>query len=245
MKPRNLLVKEKKCEKCGKLFKNKNSSSSLIKHKLWCDKKEEFLKKYNFDKNSLELEYQNCGSVLSFKEKYPFWIAFTQYYKLFKEFDVKVSVKQASNSEQTKEKRKETNLKKYGFEHNFSKEHPSRKKWEEKIFEEEGITNVFQRESVKQKSIKTIIDRYGEEYWTHFATIRGANVISKINKQVFDILKQNKISFKIEKKIKKPAGYYYSYDIIIKNTKKLIEVNGDYWHGNPIKYKPNDIILKN
>ena len=33
-----------------------------------------------------------------------------------------------------------------------------------------------------------------------------------------------------------------SYDFYIKNTNIVIEVNGDYWHANPIKYMYNDII---
>lgn len=34
-----------------------------------------------------------------------------------------------------------------------------------------------------------------------------------------------------------------SYDILINNTKKIIEVQGDYWHANPNKYKTNDLIV--
>lgn len=32
------------------------------------------------------------------------------------------------------------------------------------------------------------------------------------------------------------------YDFKINNTKIIIEVNGDYWHANPDKYKSNDIL---
>ena len=32
----------------------------------------------------------------------------------------------------------------------------------------------------------------------------------------------------------------FSYDFKVGNT--IIEVNGDYWHCNPIKYKYNDIV---
>lgn len=46
-----------------------------------------------------------------------------------------------------------------------------------------------------------------------------------------------------EKKIKKKVRFY-SYDILVESTNLLIEVNGDYWHGNPKIYKPNDLILK-
>jgi G:T-mismatch repair DNA endonuclease (very short patch repair protein) len=33
---------------------------------------------------------------------------------------------------------------------------------------------------------------------------------------------------------------YYVYDIVY--NKKIIEYNGDFWHANPKKYKPNDIL---
>jgi len=48
-----------------------------------------------------------------------------------------------------------------GAEHNFSKESSSRKKWEQQLKEEEGIDNVFQRKSVKEKSRKTWEENYG------------------------------------------------------------------------------------
>jgi hypothetical protein len=48
-----------------------------------------------------------------------------------------------------------------GTEHNFSKESTSRKKWEERLYNEEGIINVFQRESVKEKSKKKHIEKLG------------------------------------------------------------------------------------
>ena len=35
---------------------------------------------------------------------------------------------------------------------------------------------------------------------------------------------------------------WYSYDILIANTNKFIEVNGDYFHANPKIYLPNDIL---
>lgn len=34
----------------------------------------------------------------------------------------------------------------------------------------------------------------------------------------------------------------YFYDIVDKETKRCIEINGDYWHANPIKYKEDEIL---
>jgi G:T-mismatch repair DNA endonuclease (very short patch repair protein) len=34
----------------------------------------------------------------------------------------------------------------------------------------------------------------------------------------------------------------YFYDILIDGYKKIIEINGDYWHCNPKIYKPEDLF---
>lgn len=48
-----------------------------------------------------------------------------------------------------------------GTKHNFYRKSTSRKKWENNLLINEGITNVFQRESVKKKSMATNISKYG------------------------------------------------------------------------------------
>jgi len=243
---------EIKCEICNKKFSWKNPKTSLIKHQVWCKAKREFLNKFNLDKEKLNTVYSDYGSVLGFKEAFPFWKGHTQYYRLFKEFDIDISSKNGTNSKQSKNKRKETNLKLYGSEHNFKRNSPSRIEWQKRLFDEEGITNVFQRKEVIEKSMLTILEKYGTEFYTkHISSVRGMNVISSLNKKIFDILKENEINFSIEHKIKiskefrsSKNNYYFSYDILLEN-KKLIEVNGDYWHGNPKIYKPDDLIMKN
>lgn len=62
------------------------------------------------------------------------------------------------------ELRKKSWEKSCGAPHNFSKHSLSRKKWEEKLLEEEGITNVFQRESVKNKCKDSIMKRFGVDH---------------------------------------------------------------------------------
>ena len=62
-----------------------------------------------------------------------------------------------------KQKYKETMLKNWGTEHNFNKNCESRLKWEKRLLEEEGITNVFQRDDVKKKIKKTMNDKYSED----------------------------------------------------------------------------------
>ena len=61
----------------------------------------------------------------------------------------------------SKEMKEKSCIKSCGTKHNFSKNSKSRLKWENDIFLREGITNVFQRESVKEKSKLTIFDKFG------------------------------------------------------------------------------------
>ena len=55
-------------------------------------------------------------------------------------------------------------MKSCGTPHNFSKKSKSRIEWETRLFEEEGIVNVFQREDVKNKIRNTMNERYGGWY---------------------------------------------------------------------------------
>jgi very-short-patch-repair endonuclease len=51
-----------------------------------------------------------------------------------------------------------------GTKHNFSKNSKSRIDWQNDMLEREGIQSVFQRNSIKQKIKKTILDKYGVEH---------------------------------------------------------------------------------
>jgi hypothetical protein len=55
-------------------------------------------------------------------------------------------------------------IKSCGSPHNFCKNSKSRKNWELRLLEDEGITNVFQREEVKEKLRNTMNERYGTWY---------------------------------------------------------------------------------
>lgn len=152
------------CKICKIGFNGVNHKKALNGHLKFCSAREEFMKMYFLTEENLENKLIECGSVSQFILKYPFKRSNTFFYKVFKEYNIDTSIKKASNSKQVKEKRIVTNLKKYGSEHNFCKDHPSRKKWEKRMLEEEGITNVFQRDSVKQKSKETMLSKYKVEH---------------------------------------------------------------------------------
>jgi very-short-patch-repair endonuclease len=77
-----------------------------------------------------------------------------------------------------------------GATHNFNKNSKSRSQWESKLLINEGIVNVFQRKEVKEKSKKTIKEKYGVDH------ISRSDEIKKIKKD------------KIKYKIKKDPTYY-------------------------------------
>lgn len=63
-------------------------------------------------------------------------------------------------SEKTLEKIKETNLKKYGVEHNFQSEEV-KKKIKETVKERYGVAHVLQNEEIRNKVAQTNIQKYG------------------------------------------------------------------------------------
>lgn len=136
---------------------------------------------------------------------------------------------QAKLTKFVREKTKQTNLERYGEEHNFSKNHPSRKEWEERLFLEEGITNVFQRPEIVEQIAAKLAEyktdpRYGSRISSHHR---------KINEFIRDELG---IKTKLEHKVDR-----FYYDIFVEPN-FIIEVNGDLFHANPRKYKENDLL---
>jgi len=73
------------------------------------------------------------------------------------------NIKEACNTTERKKLYEKTMMEHFGTKHNFSKECSSRKEWEKRLLEEEGITNVFQRKEVIEKIHNTMVEKYGEE----------------------------------------------------------------------------------
>lgn len=58
---------------------------------------------------------------------------------------------------------------------------------------------------------------------------------TKINVSIREVLKELDIQFEEEKQFK-----YYTVDFYLPDSNKVIEVMGDYWHANPLKYDDYD-----
>lgn len=247
-----------KCKFCNKELELKNKyikSGHLAKcnkFKIW--KKEnltkEFLIKEYIDEEKSAIEIANnlgfnSSSIIN---------------KLLVDYNILIrGISESKKLKRCKEKYKITCLKNYGTEHILSKNSICRKNMEKKLFENEGIINVFQRKSVKKKIKETNLKRYGNEnlmlvesirnkvwetnlkkYGVKYNILKSFNpiFISNPHKKIIEILKELNIKFEIEKQLNINN---YRVDIFIEPN-FIIEIYGDFWHANPNKYKEIDIL---
>lgn len=123
--------------------------------------------------------------------------------------------------ENSKNKRKDTLLRKYGFDHNW-KVKEIRKKCELTSIKNTGLTTHerARKELLRKKE-------------------------TNIEKKIKDILISNKINFKKNFCISFDNNKRM-FDFYLKDYNLLIEADGDYWHSNPIKFKTlNETQQKN
>lgn len=177
----------------------------------------------------------------------------------------KYGVDHISQSPKIKIKKKQTFIKNYGVENNFSRpeihakailsninrtkeqKKESHKKYIETLHQKYGpsINNVTQLPHVSKKLSQKVKERLKNmsdddkinmtQKARHIKVKNGP--ISKIEKVVSNILKKYNKKYMHNKGMGK-----YICDFIDQEQKKIIEINGDLWHANPIKYQPNDII---
>lgn len=131
-----------------------------------------FFEKYpNLNREEIEMRYNNGESAFDIADS--LFINRHQIYRVFEKIGIKVkTLKEASNDPEVKRKRMETNIARYGTDHNFRKDHPSRIEWQRKLEEIEGIMNIGQRESVKKSIKKTIYERYGVDHYMELDSVK-------------------------------------------------------------------------
>lgn len=190
-----------------------------------------------------ELYVQQEQSLHDVADATSFPGGFQALWKFLKKRGWSRSVKQAKRTSTSKEKTKTTHMAKYGSPHNFCREHPSRKEWEESLRQVEGICNVFQRKDVKAKIRETMLAKYG---------VSNPGVLPRIGRKIFSRPHQFVVSvlewflderLTLEKELPIDLASSYYFDIHVNKTNLLVEVNGNYWHGNPTIYKATDIVL--
>ena len=159
---------------------------------------------------------------------------------------------EAVNNKLSQTKKQQTCIERFGNINPLCKGTESFKKRNQSIQDKYGVSNVFQLESVKVKSKQTLFDKYGVSNPIDLPSYKRNNGrVSSIHKKVADYLFDINILFELEK-----GNLFKAYnkvlqreynpivDIIVENKKIVIEINGDYYHANPNKYKSTDILYK-
>ncbi len=227
------------CKYCLKelVFKNKHTKTGhLAKCKLWAKWKAE-----NLTKDVLENMYSKEHMSLPEITEHFKLESVTTIWKQLKAFGVSMrSISVSKKETRCEARRAKTCLENSGYTHNFDRNAPSRLAWQARILNDEGITNVFQRESVKDKSKTTFLEKYGVENAAELPR-NGRSIYSKPHRLIVEALQRAGVIVQVELKLAVEKSYF-AYDVVIIGTKKLIEVNGDYWHANPVMYKPDDRV---
>lgn len=139
----------------------------------------------------------------------------------------------AEAAEGAKAVREETCLKRYGRD-NVSKLKETKDKKEQTFLDHYGVNNVFKTEQFKTDLNKHMIEKYGVKRVLSPAL---HSFKPKTEDQVEEILRELDIPYS--------RSFYLKgrqYDFLLPNAKLIIEVNGDFWHANPAKYKADDVL---
>lgn len=251
-----------KCKYCAIYIDllNKNSKSShLSKCNNWIEWKEINLTK-DFLYNKYIIENKSLPEIA--KE-----LNLDNHYiisKYLKKFNIPLRTISKAYSLSNK-KREASCINKYGAKHIFCKESKVKLDIKNKLINNHGVENVFQLNYVKEKIKKTNLSKYGVENPGSNIDVRKkmndtikekygvdsplllvnrntGKIFSKIHKKVYDFLIKSGFSAKNEKYLRLNNNDYF-FDIYFEEHPfKFIEINGDYYHAFPGKYKENDYI---
>lgn len=212
-----------KCEICGKEFKA-ITNSHLRRHEITT---EEYKMKYpnavlgNFDRfNAWRHSNENKENCRKMTEK------------VYSSEEIKTKrknrVKKATSTKEYKKRQSELMTKIY--KKNPEEYVNSRKR---------QPTNWMKKSNYERWTIlfgKEVADRKMEN-WIKKNKLPNSSKDTKPEKLFALILDMNNIKYEKQKPVKR-----YKCDFYIPEYNLIVEIDGDYWHANPEKYKANDII---
>lgn len=174
----------------------------------------------------------------------------------------KYGVTNIVNVPEIQEKIKQTNLEKYGYVSSFKNlnvqnkfkencikkygvDNPIklpeiREKIKQTNLEKYGYENPMSSDEIKEKMFNTKLKRYGNPYYTGINT---GTIFSKFEKSVLDFIKE-KFSNLIIEENNRTILNGKEIDLYFPEIQKGIEINGDYWHCNPLIYESTYINRK-
>ena len=212
---------------------------------------------YISDKSNLLLEYEiNLKSLPDLKKE--FGIDFKSVIFLLEYHNIDKRTISKSNKLISSKKYKETCIKKYGVD-NVSKLSNIKDKKKKTFMGNYGVDNIWKSKEFRDKLNQHMLEKYGVMSvpningnadswgWKKLTTEEKEERISKLlfnfssnlEMRVFNLLSDNGFNFK-------PQFWCggKSFDFMLWDYNTVIEVNGDYWHANPIIYKEDDYVTK-
>jgi endogenous inhibitor of DNA gyrase (YacG/DUF329 family)/very-short-patch-repair endonuclease len=154
--------------------------------------------------------------------------------------------KELWKSEEHKKRVKDGQLKKYKeLGYWFGTDEESKRKRRKTCLNRYGNEVYgFNIKENRENSEKICLEKYGKHSWEISQKSKGC---SKIEKIVENFLVLNKIAFLKQFKIyyDEKKYKYKIFDFFLIDKRILIEVDGDYWHGNPFFFKNPNNTQKN
>jgi hypothetical protein len=255
-------MKVRKCPFCGREFKG--GSTHIYKcsdnnHKDNRDKTKFLYINYNFpeisDVKNLEEEYViNNLSLPDIKRKYG--IDFKSVIFLLDNFNIKRRNSSESAKSISVPKQRKTIMDKHGVEWSSQIESVKELKRKNNI-DKFGVDNIWKSDWFKENRDNFFIEKHGlnvsdynKLYWLSLSedeqknhminSVQKSSIESSIELRIKSLLDMMNIQYTSQMKIKSSNNSIYFFDICIGNI--LIEINGDFWHANPNKYKKGDIL---
>lgn len=256
------------CKYCGQQFKNRVIGG----HTTYCRKNpnNKRIKRYEtIISNCPEATKQNLIELYVNQEKsipqlvVQLKITYSQVCFMLDWYGIKQrTLKEAVNTQEIRKKTKSTNKARYGYEQLFSKNAICYNKTRQKLFDKYGVTNIFATDWFKDKlregqftdgiPFKQWMRQKNKEYWNALSCQQQQNWCKKIHSGrgkttsiellVMKALTELNIDFQHQYYLHEYGKVKYAYDFRLIDTNILLEINGDYWHANPCKYKAEDLI---
>ena len=231
------------CE-CNKRFKTK---TALKGHRAKCSivydlskKEESILTEEILYKHFIELDLcaNTIRKLLNLK-----YTSVGKLIYLAKSFGIPTKTrKEAANNKSTRDLYKQTCLSKYGDINALGKKSKIFENKNANVLLKYGKTNVFQLESVKEKSKETLFNRYGV-FNANQLSVKSNGRKSKPHLKIESLLSEINIQFISEHQLfLNKNGYNPRVDIFIPNENTIIEIYESYYHADPKFYKSSDII---
>lgn len=256
------------CKYCGKQI----LGYAIGGHTTYCDKNPNNKKNRRYNNiinNCPNITKQNLVELYLNREKsipqlsLLFKIPYTQIVFMLNWYHIKRrTLNEATNTKEIRKKTKSTNKERYGYEQTFMKNAISYVKRRQNLFNKYGVTNIFATEQFKTNfkvgkytngiPFKQWSKQKNKNYWNSQSTQwqqnwckrmqSGLGKTTSIELLMMKTLTELNIDFQHQFYLNENGKVKYAYDFRLVDTNILLEINGDYWHANPQKYKPEDLI---